>query len=336
MIISRTPYRVSLIGGGSDYPEYYRDAPEGGAVIGLALNQHCYVSVRHLPPYFGHRHRIVYSKVETVGTLDEIEHPLVREALRLAASPDCGLEIHHNGDVPAGSGLGTSSSFAVGLLNALSALRGARLSQDALTTQAIHLERDLVGDAVGAQDQTFAAWGGLRRIEFRGDFPPTVHPLVLPAERERDLLDHLLLIYTGQSRRASDVAADVISKIALNRVHLNRLRRMVDDLEGILVGTGPISEVGLILDEAWMDKRALSPLVSNERVDALYHAAGVAGAYGGKLLGAGGGGFMLFVVAPDRRARVKAAIGPLIEVPVEIDRAGSTIVLYEPNGLGHR
>lgn len=338
MIISRTPYRVSLVGGGSDYPEYYESAPNGGAVIALAINRHCYVSVRHLPPYFGHRHRIVYSRVETVSEVREIQHPLVRAALS-GYSGRSGVELHHDGDVPAGSGLGTSSSFAVGLVNALAALQGRRLTQDQLTTAAIHLERVGAGDAVGCQDQAMAAWGGLRKISFQRGNSPVVYPLILPPERERELLTNLMLVYTGSSRRASEVAADQLRRVEENRLSLDAVRARVTEVEALFTSvttSNRYADLGAIIEDTWYRKRELSPLVSTPEIDTIYDAAISAGAYGGKLLGAGGGGFMLLVVPPERRHEVKTALRNLVEVPIEIDRTGSTIVLYEPDGLGGR
>lgn len=342
MIISRTPFRVSLLGGGSDYPVHSDVA--GGTVLGFALRRYCYLTLRRLPPFFEHRHRIAYSRIELVRDATEVEHPVVRAVLtehaRLVNGD--GLELHHDGDVPARGGLGSSSSFAVGLLHALWTLYGHPVTPERLALEATRIERDVLGDTVGSQDQLFAAYGGVNRFDFHrreADEPrplSTVRPVVLSDDREADLVSRLLLVYTGNSRIASVVAADQVARAMDNRAILVRLAGLAVRGEAIL-RDGPLDDLGRLLDEAWHLKRSLAPNVSTPLVDALYHAALDAGALGGKLLGAGGGGFMLFYAAPDAMGRIAAALRAicpyLVEVPVAIDRGGSRIVLNEPNGF---
>ena len=332
MIISRTPYRVSLFGGGTDYPSYYNHAEGGGAVLGFALNKYCYLTVRPLPPYFHHKHRIVYSQIEHANRIADINHPAVKAVLQTYWDDikSGGLEIHHDGDVPAMSGLGSSSAFTVGLINAMYAMIGQRIERHVLATAAIHVEQNVIGEAVGSQDQTFASYGGFNRI----DFKPAcnfVNPIILPIRSRDYLMERLVLFFTGQTRRASEVAKDVISNTNANLHQLRRIREMVDIAEKSL-RDGSMDDIGEMLHESWCLKRQLSPGVSSQGIDDMYQEARTAGALGGKLLGAGGGGFFLFYVPPDRRVALRRALSYMIEVQPGIDQSGSTIVLYEPNG----
>lgn len=331
MIITRTPFRVSLFGGGTDFPQYYRK--HGGAVLGFALNKYCWISLRYLPPFFEHRHRIVYTRVETVGSVDEIQHPAVRAVLDTWTGP--GLEIHHDGDLPARSGLGSSSSFTVGLINALAALEGRLRTKRGLANEAIRIEQDIIGEAVGSQDQIWAAYGGFNQIEFDGDgFQVT--PLIVPAGRTEELLDHLLLFFTGFQRLATEIEAVKIAHMDDNTEILHHMREQVGNAYQILVYPTPhfdVRDIGTLLHEAWNLKKQLAGPVSGPTIESIYQAARAAGALGGKLLGAGGGGFFLFFVEPKFRAAVRAALSKLIEVSIGIDREGSRVVLYEPGGL---
>ncbi len=334
MIISRTPYRVSLFGGGSDYPQWYRQ--HGGAVLGFAINKYCYISVRHLPPFFEHRHRIVYSDVENVTEIDEIQHPAVRAVLQ-DQMVETGLEIHHDGDLPARSGLGSSSSFTVGMLNALYALRGAMIDKHKLAQEAIRIEQRVIGEAVGSQDQVWAAYGGINRIDFpiAGDFQ--VRPLVMPGERRQELLDHLLLFFTGFSRFASEIAQKQIDNFDQRQEHLKTITGLVDEAMNIFQSeTSPLHEIGKLLHQSWQLKRELADNVTTAEIDEIYDAGLDAGAIGGKLLGAGGGGFILLFVEPGKQAAVKERLKDLIQVDFGIDDVGSKIVLYEPGGLENR
>jgi D-glycero-alpha-D-manno-heptose-7-phosphate kinase len=341
LIITRTPHRISLAGGGSDLPAHYR--AHGGATLGFALAQYCWISLRRLPPYFAHRHRIVWSRTELVREVDEIAHPAAREVLRAVGAPGQGYELHHAGDIPHMSGMGSSSAFTVGLLNAAATLDGRRLSPEELASDAIHVEQALIGEAVGSQDQVFAAFGGFNRLQFgatpeeiEAGFKPNIigiHPLEISPSRKVEILAHLMLVYTGTTRVAAEVEAVKIARINENARGLAALAAMVNDAEAILTDPRcPVTELGALLDAAWRVKRGLAPGVAPAAVDALYGRARAAGAVGGKLLGAGGGGFFLLVVEPERRAAVKVALGDPIEVPVAVDRAGSTVVVDQPNG----
>ncbi len=334
MIISRTPFRVSLFGGGSDYPQWYRQ--HGGAVLGFAIDKYCYISVRPLPPFFEYRHRIVYSKVENVSEIADIQHPAVRAVLQ-DQKIDIGLEIHHDGDLPARSGLGSSSSFTIGLLNVLCALKGTMIDKKSLAQEAIRIEQRVIGEAVGSQDQVWAAFGGINRIDFpiAGDFQ--VRPLVMPGERRQELLDHLLLFFTGFSRFASEIAQKQIDNFDQRQDHLKTITSLVDEAMSIFQSDArPLREIGELLNQSWQLKRELADSVTTPEIDEIYDAALDAGAIGGKLLGAGGGGFILLFVEPGKQAAVKERLKNLVRVDFGIDDVGSKIVLYEPGGLENR
>ena len=331
MIITRTPFRVSFFGGGTDYPGWFRD--HGGVVLATTIDKYCYITCRRLPPFFEHKHRIVYSRIENVQRIDQIEHPAVRAVLDWAQVDD-GIEIHHDGDLPARSGLGSSSSFTVGLVHALSAMDGKMASKRALARDAIHIEQDLIGESVGSQDQVSAAYGGFNRIEFRRDGSFDVAPLVLPARRREQLRSHLLLCFTGVSRIASDVAKSKIDNLKHRQTELLRMAAMVDEAIAILQDAQrPIEDFGTLLDESWQYKRKLSDRVSSPGIDQLYEEALQAGAIGGKILGAGGGGFLLLFARPEHHAAIRERLGQLVHVPFDFDDSGSRVVLYQPNGL---
>jgi D-glycero-alpha-D-manno-heptose-7-phosphate kinase len=331
MIISRTPFRISLFGGGTDYPAWFRE--HGGAVIGTAIDKYCYISVRRLPPFFEHRSRIVYSQIELVKSAAEVKHPAVREILADMGIND-GLEIHHDADLPARSGLGSSSAFAVGLLNALYALDSKMVSKRQLAREAIRIEQDVLKENVGSQDQLWAAYGGFNRIEFFPDGGFAVTPLILPPPRRAELIRSLMLFFTGFSRFASDFAGEQIKNLNNRKSHLRTIRSMVDHAAEILPNPNvPLRELGELLHESWQLKRELADNVSNPQIDEIYEAACQSGAIGGKLMGAGGGGFMVFVVEPDRRDEVRERLEKLIHVGVDCDNDGSKIVLYQPDGL---
>jgi D-glycero-alpha-D-manno-heptose-7-phosphate kinase len=332
MIISRTPFRISFFGGGTDYADWYRE--HGGAVLSTTIDKYCYISVRELPPFFDHRYRVVYSIVENVKQIDEIAHPAVRAVLqRLEAHR--GLEIHHDGDLPARSGLGSSSAFTVGLISAVLALEGRHISKDDLASEAIHVEQRLLREPVGVQDQISAAFGGFNHIVLRQDGTYQVNPVIVPRERLEQLQDHLLLVFTGISRLSTEVAQTVIANVRHKGDELRAMQAMVGRAIAILTSpAGDLSDFGRLLDESWALKRRLSERVTNSVVDDLYAAARRAGALGGKLLGAGGGGFMLLFARPEDHAAVRAALGGRIAVPFRFETSGSRIVLYQPNGLG--
>jgi D-glycero-alpha-D-manno-heptose-7-phosphate kinase len=331
MIISRTPFRISLFGGGTDYPAWFRE--HGGAVLGTAIDKYCYISVRRLPPFFEHRSRIVYSQVELVNDVAEIQHPAVRGVLTDCGITD-GLEIHHNADLPARSGLGSSSSFTIGLLNALYALDHKMIAKRELAREAIRIEQEVLKENVGSQDQLWAAYGGFNRIEFFPDGTFSVMPLILDPGRREQLQQSMMLFFTGFSRFASDFAQDQVKNISSRKNQLRTMRSMVDSAVSILLDkSSSIRELGELLHESWRLKRELADSVSNREIDQIYEAGREAGAIGGKLLGAGGGGFMVFVVEPEKREQVRERLKDLIHVTIGFENEGSKIVLYQPGGL---
>ena len=326
MIISRTPYRISFFGGGTDYPAWYRQ--HGGRVLGAAINKYCHITCRYLPPFFEHRYRVVYSKGESVMRVEDIEHPAVREVLKYLKIEQ-GVEIHHDGDLPARSGIGSSSSFAVGLLNAVHALKGVMKPRSELAREATYLEQDVLHETVGSQDQVFAAHGGFNHVEFLTNDEVVVTPLTLPAERLRDLNSHLMLFFTGISRTASVVAQSYVEDLPAKETQLRQLSAMVDEGLSILRDGGDLARFGRLLDEGWKAKRSLDRGISTAQVDEMYAAATAAGALGGKLLGAGGGGFLLLFVPPPHQPRVRERLGKLIHVPFKFDYSGSRIIFHE-------
>ena len=331
MIITRTPYRVSFFGGGTDYPAWVRE--HGGAVLATAIDKYCYITCRRLPPFFEHKHRIVYSIIESVTGNDQIKHPAVRAALQFENITE-GLEIHHDGDLPARSGLGSSSSFTVGLVHALHALRGNMSNRIQLAKAAIHIEQDLLHENVGSQDQIIAAYGGLNHIAFRSDSTFDVTPVIVPIERKTELNSHLMLCFTGFSRFASEIAKSQLDNMAAKEKQLMRMRAMVDEgLEIFVNQSVPIAAFGELLHEAWEAKRTLSNMVTTPEIDEIYLAAREAGAIGGKLLGAGGGGFMLLFARPEHHEAIRGRLKNLIHVPFSFEESGSRVVLYQPNGL---
>lgn len=326
MIISRTPYRISFFGGGTDYPVWYRE--HGGAVLAASIDKYCYLTCRYLPPFFEHRTRIVYSKIESCNDPAEISHPAVRAVLQYLGL-NRGLEIHCHGDLPARSGIGSSSTFTVGLLHALHALCGRMASRRQLALESIHVEQNLLGETVGSQDQVMAAYGGLRHVSFTAHEEFSARPLILPPRRLAELNDHLMLFYTGIVRTASDVAKTYVEKIGQRRRQLRVMKDLVDESVAVLTGPGTINEFGELMHEAWQAKRSLSAKVSSSEVDDLYDRACRAGALGGKLTGAGGGGFLLLFVPPERRMPVREALSNLIHVPFRLENHGSQIIFYE-------
>lgn len=326
MIISRTPFRISFFGGGTDYPAWYLE--NGGSVLATTIDKYCYLTCRHLPPFFEHRYRIVYAKVESCLTLDQIEHTGARETMRYLGI-DRGLEIHHDGDLPARSGLGTSSSFTVGLLNALYALKGQMPSKRQLALESVHIEQDLIGQTVGSQDQFSASYGGFNQISFHTNGEISVKPMVIPRLRTEELNAQLMLFYTGIMRTASDIASGYVQDIKSRYEQLNTIRTMVNDGIDILTTGKPIEDFGHLLHRSWETKRSLSPDISNDSVQLIYNKAMAAGAIGGKLLGAGGGGFMLLFAPPDKQEEVKRELQDLIYVPFKFETDGSQIIFYD-------
>ena len=332
MIISRTPYRISFFGGGTDYPAWYLN--NSGSVMSTTIDKYCYITLRYLPPFFEHRIRLVYSKVEMCQNYEEIQHPAVRETLRFLDF-DRGLEIHHDGDLPARSGMGSSSSFTVGFLNALYALRNTMGSKKQLAKESIHIEQNMIKDTVGSQDQTAAAYGGLNHISFKSTGEIEVHPIIFPRPRKEELSSHLMLFYTGIMRTASDVAKSYVDGIEKKKKLLEKMEEMVHRGISILQSNGSITDFGELLHEAWATKRTLSRNVSNDTVDDLYNRARKNGAVGGKILGAGGGGFLLLFVPLPKQDRVREALSELLHVPFSFESRGSEIILYDPDELDY-
>jgi D-glycero-alpha-D-manno-heptose-7-phosphate kinase len=331
MIITRTPFRISFFGGGTDYPGWFQE--HGGAVISTSINKYCYVTCRYLLPFFEHRHRIVYSKVELVRQTGDIQHPAVRAVLELEHR-EKGLEIHYDGDLPAWSGLGTSSSFIVGLLHALSALKGQELSSVQLAKTAIHVEQNIMAENVGSQDQVSAAFGGFNRIEFMRNGEFKVEPVFVPDKRLIELQEHLMLFFTGGQRKATDVAKSQIANFRNRETELKHMYGMVDRSIKILQDEStPMHAFGELLDECWRYKRSLSNLVSTSKIDEVYAEAKKEGAIGGKLLGAGGGGFMLLFVPPEQQDAVRKRLHHLVHVRFKFEHSGSCVVLNQPDDL---
>jgi D-glycero-alpha-D-manno-heptose-7-phosphate kinase len=327
MIICRTPFRISFFGGGTDYPRWFQT--HGGAVLAATIDKFCYLTCRYLPPFFEHRIRLVYRQIETCQTVEEISHPAVRETLKYLEF-DRGLELHHDGDLPARSGMGSSSAFTVGLLHALHALRGEMPTKMQLARESIHVEQEMLQETVGSQDQVMAAFGGFRHVRFARDGKIAVSPLVLPPQRVAELQAHLMLFYTGIARTSSDVAQSYIARMDACQRQLHIMQELVEESIDILASGMDIRAFGDLLNEAWQTKRSLSTQVSNPEVDALYERARSAGALGGKLTGAGGGGFLLLFVPPGRRTAVIRTLDRQIHVPFEFEPAGSQIIFYEP------
>jgi D-glycero-alpha-D-manno-heptose-7-phosphate kinase len=329
MIISRTPFRISFFGGGTDYPVFYREY--GGAVLNTTINKYCYITCRYLPPFFDYKYRIRYTTREETRTVAEIKHPSVRECLNFVNLGERGVEVVHNADLPAMSGMGSSSAFTVGLLNALYALKGQLTTKRQLALEAIHVEQDIIGESVGSQDQTAAAFGGFNKIEFGGLRQLWVQPMTLEAGKLDFFQSHLMLFFTGFARNASEIAGEQIKKTPEKTAELKAMHEMVDEAVRILDGRQDgYADFGRLLHESWMLKRGLTSRIANAAIDEIYQAAREAGALGGKLLGAGGGGFMLLFAPPEIHPQVREKLKELLYVPFKFHDMGSHIVYYAP------
>jgi D-glycero-alpha-D-manno-heptose-7-phosphate kinase len=327
MIITSTPLRISFFGGGTDYPVWYHQY--GGAVLATTINKSCFITCRWLPPFFEYHSRISYSRVENVSNNDAIEHPSVRGCLQFLKINE-GVEIHHIGDLPARTGLGTSSAFTVGLLLGLSALRGRMRDKHTLATEAIHVEQELLHEAVGSQDQVSAAYGGFNRIDFHMDGTIEVKRILTIQNRLAELEQHLALYFTGFARTASEVAREQLRMTPHRKRELDMMYQLVNEAEAILTSPNrPLEEFGRLLHESWKIKRTLTQKITNASIDEIYEAGLRAGALGGKLLGAGGGGFMLFFVPPERREALRIELKKLLCVPFAFSNRGSHVAVYE-------
>ncbi len=326
MIITRTPFRISFFGGGTDYPLYYRE--HGGSVLSTTINKYCYVTCRYLPPFFDYAYRIRYSRKEETRCVEEIQHPSVRECLKFVDIQK-GIEMVHTSDIPAMSGIGSSSAFTVGFLLALQSLKGVMVTKRKLAYDAMHVEQDLIGENVGSQDQTAAAFGGFNKIEFSCSDDIFVQPITIREDLLQYLQNCLLFYFTGFSRSASEIAAEQIRQTPNKLRELREMREMVDAALEIL--SGPLesaNDFGKLLHESWLLKRSLTNKISNDHIDNIYETGIRAGALGGKICGAGGGGFILFFVPPENQPKVKQALAKLLLVPFRFENLGSHVIHY--------
>jgi len=326
MIITRTPFRISFFGGGTDYPAWYKE--NGGAVLSTTINKYCYISCRYLPPFFDYKYRIRYSMREETQSISEIKHPSVRECLKFL-NIDKGIEMVHTSDIPARSGVGSSSAFTVGFLHSLHALKGKIVTKRQLAREAIDIEQNIIKENVGSQDQVATAFGGLNKIEFGGEQEFYVYPITVSNGKLALLQDHLMLFFTGFSRYASDVAGEQIKKISEKKKELQLMKEMVDEAINILNGgTDDITDFGNLLHESWKIKKGLTKLITTSEIDNIYERVINAGAMGGKLVGAGGGGFILLFAKPELQPRIKEELQNLVYVPFRFDSLGTQVIMY--------
>jgi D-glycero-alpha-D-manno-heptose-7-phosphate kinase len=324
MIITRTPYRVSLFGGGTDHPSWFND--NGGAVFSFAIDKYCYINVRELPPFFQHNYRISYSRVEMTKEIDQIEHPAVREIIR-KYSPELHLEIHHHGDLPAQSGVGSSSAFAVGLIHTILALKGKNPSASDLADLAIDLEQRILLETVGSQDQVACALGGMNFIEFQGNNRWSATPVVLSQEYQADFESRAVLLFSGISRMSSDVSKGLIQNMSSKSSAMKRTHELAQDCFEIFANQGNLAQIGPMLLESWKLKKEANPDSVTPELENLLAEAITAGATGGKILGAGGGGFCLFWVPPEVRENFLLKMDKYVRVPFSISREGTTRIV---------
>ena len=325
MIITQTPFRMSFFGGGTDFPDFYRE--HGGAVISTTFDKYCYVNVRHLPRFFDYSTELSYARTERVKRVEDIEHPAIREAMKHLDMHE--IRLTYEADLPARSGLGTSSSFAVGMLNAFYALKGKYADKRKLADDAIFLERVLCNESGGVQDQIAASFGGMNRINFNAE-GYTVNPVIISPERKKLLNRNLMLFFTGFSRFSSDIQVAAEKNLKNKQSQLLEMLSLVDDAEKVLTSKTDLEEFGRLLDYTWRLKRGITDKVSTDSIDAVYSRALQAGATGGKLLGAGGGGFLLFYVDPDKQENVRKALENLLYVPFEFENGGTRVIHYTP------
>jgi len=328
MVITCTPLRISFFGGGTDYPVWYRE--HGGSVLATTINKCCYITCRRLPPFFEFHSRVSYSRVENVVKNGDIVHPSVRACLQFMKMEE-GVEIHHVADLPARTGLGTSSAFTVGLLLGLYALKNQMRDKHSLNADAIHVEQEIVKEAVGSQDQTSAAYGGFNRINFATDGSIEVNRILTAPSRLAELESHLALFFTGFSRTASEIATEQVKITPHKKKELEAMHQLVGEAESVVAHPNrSLDEFGKLLHQSWQIKRSLTQKISSANIDEIYDAGLAAGALGGKLLGAGGGGFMLFYVPPEKRQALRRRLQKLLCVPFSFSSKGSHVVLFEP------
>jgi len=324
MIISRTPYRISFFGGGTDYPKWY--LKNGGQVLSTSIDKYIYITCRNLPPFHEHKLRLVYSKIEKVKDSNDLKHPSAKQVINFLKIKD-GLEIHYDGDLPARSGIGSSSAFTVGLLSALYAYKGKMISKKRLALESIKIEQDIIKEIVGSQDQVSTAFGGLNHIKFYQSGEITILPITISKHRIKELEKKIMLFYTGTVRTAEKIARSAISNISYKQKYLIKLNNMVDQSIKILK-RGNLDDFGKLLNESWHYKRSLSNKISNKKIDALYKKAINAGALGGKITGAGGGGFMMLYVPENKQTILKKKLSKLLHVPFKFENNGNQIIYY--------
>ena len=326
MVITKTPFRMSFFGGGTDIPEYFRE--NGGSVLSTTFDKYCYVTVRHLPPFFEYKTHLTYSKMEYVNKYSEIQHPAIREAMKYLDMHN--VRLTYESDLPAKSGLGTSSSFVGGMLNSFYALKGQYVDKKRLADEAIFIERERCGEAGGWQDQIAASYGGFNRIDFCGE-GYEVHPLIISPEKKRQLNERLLMFFTGFTRFSADVQKANQITASGKRERLKQICTLVNEAENILTDKkSDLKEFGRLLDLTWKLKRKVGCHVSTDAIDLLYERGIRAGAIGGKLLGAGGGGFLIFYVEPENIESVKNVMSDLLYIPFCFENSGSQIIHYTP------
>ncbi|REL34839.1 kinase [Thalassotalea euphylliae] len=324
MIITRTPFRVSFFGGGSDFPAFYDE--HGGAVLSTSIDKFCYITVRELPPFFDHKYRIRYTKREETNSILDINHPSVRACLQHMEVQE-GLEVLHTSDIPAMSGIGSSSSFTVGLLNALHAYRDEKVSKSELCQGALHVEQAMLEENVGSQDQTAASYGGFNKITFKKNMQPLVSPVAIQRHRRVALENHLMLFFTRFSRVSDTIAKTQIEKTPALTSELSSMRAMVEQAIEILVNeSNSLDQFGELMHDSWQIKRTLTEKITNPEIDGYYEKARAAGAIGGKLCGAGGGGFFMLFVPPEKQETVKKALHNLLHVPFNFDFGGTQVI----------
>lgn len=324
MVITKTPFRISFFGGGTDFPGFYEE--HGGQVLSTSIDKYCYITVRHLPPFFDFSNNIVYYKCEHAAGIDDIEHPAVREAMRYLDMHD--LTVLYDADLPARTGLGTSSSFAVGLILAFYALKGKYVDKHRLAEEAIRLERELCNESGGVQDQIAAAYGGMNKIVFTpAGFD--VSPIVINQEKKDALNDNLMMFFTGLSRYSFTIQTEQEQNLNKKTYQLCRQKELVDEAERALVD-GKLDDFGMLMNEGWCLKKEINKKVSTDKIDEYYAAAQRAGALGGKLLGAGGGGFLLLYVPKEKQTDVRSVLSNLMEIPFRFETGGSRVLYYVP------
>lgn len=327
MIISKTPLRISFFGGGTDYPAWFKD--NRGAVLATTIDKYIYLTCRYLPPFFEHHSRIVWSLIELVKDNTEIKHSSIRACLSFMKIKE-GVEIHYDADLPSKTGLGSSSAFTVGLLNSLYALKGQMISKAKLAQEAIYIEQELLKENVGCQDQILATLGGFNLIEFEPEKDFHIQPVTINPQRLKLLENHLMLIFTGFTRVASEIAKTLVKKAQEKNAELKTMHQMVYEAIRILNSNTDLSEFGKLLDENWKLKRSLTDRITTPPINEIYFLSRKAGAIGGKLLGAGGGGFMLLFAEPEIHPKIKSKLTQFLHVPFQFENSGSQIIFYQP------